>query len=52
MISSTNENHHEDILFCLTFVVSVVFDFTLGGPPSEILQRKKTFTKPQIKTVV
>ena len=41
MISSTNENHHEDILFCLTFVVSVVFDFTLGGLPSAILQRKK-----------
>ena len=40
MISSTNKNH-EDILFCLTFVVSVVFDFTLGELPSGILQRKK-----------
>jgi len=39
MISSTNKNH-EDILFCLTFVVSVVFDFTLGGLPAGILQRK------------
>ena len=40
MISSTNKNH-EDILFCLTLVVSVVFDFTLGELPPGILQRKK-----------
>jgi len=39
MISSTNKNH-EDILFCLTVVVSVVFDFTLGRLPAGILQRK------------
>jgi hypothetical protein len=52
MISSTNKNH-EDILFCLTLVVSVVFDFTLGGLPSSgILQRKKTFVKPQKETIV
>ena len=36
----TANKNHEDILFCLTLVVSVVFDFTLGGLPAGILQRK------------
>lgn len=45
MISSTNKNH-EDILFCLTLVVSVVFDFTLGGGfPRPGFYKEKNFCK-------
>jgi len=52
MISSTNKNH-EDILFCLTLVVSVVFDFTLGGGfPRLGFYKEKTFVKPQKETIV